>query len=158
MYLWNALHIKCSFIKDFFGKYDLRKRKLWIQLHLLKKSIMENFIFCVVILAEFIFVTFYLHKQHESLRPQSLQPLQNRKQLQIQRPLHSILIAPLTPIHFKIYIENNIYKVFLYKLVTERYLQKEIDQHFSSFSGSSYSLFIYWGIEIFAKIYSKISW
>ena len=97
---------KMFFHKDFFSKYDLRKRKLRIQLHLLKKSLMENFIFCVVILAELISVTFYLHKQHESLRPQSLQPLQNRKQLQIQRPLHSILIAPLAPIHFKIYMRK----------------------------------------------------
>ena len=32
-------------IKDFFSKCDLIRRKLWIWSHLLKKSLMENFIF-----------------------------------------------------------------------------------------------------------------
>ena len=32
-------------IKDFFSKYDQILRKLWIWSHLLKKSLMENFIF-----------------------------------------------------------------------------------------------------------------
>ena len=35
-------------IKDFFSKYDQIRRKLWIWLHLLNKSLLENFIFCVV--------------------------------------------------------------------------------------------------------------
>ena len=35
-------------IKDFFGKCDQIRRKLWISSHLLKKSLMENFIFCAV--------------------------------------------------------------------------------------------------------------
>ena len=35
-------------IKDFFSKCDQICRKLRIWLHLLKKSLMENFIFCVV--------------------------------------------------------------------------------------------------------------
>ena len=36
------------FIKDFFSKCDQFSRKLRIGSHLLKKSLMENFIFCVV--------------------------------------------------------------------------------------------------------------
>ena len=35
-------------IKDFISKSDLNRRKLQIWSHLLKKSLMENFIFCVV--------------------------------------------------------------------------------------------------------------
>ena len=42
-------------IKDFFSKCDLIHRKLRIWSHLLKKSLMENFIFCQVI----IFVCLY---------------------------------------------------------------------------------------------------
>ena len=37
------------FFKDFFSKYDEIRRKLWICSHLLKKSLIENFIFCAVI-------------------------------------------------------------------------------------------------------------
>ena len=37
-------------IKDFFSKCDQIRRKLPICSHLLKKSLMENFIFCVVYL------------------------------------------------------------------------------------------------------------
>ena len=35
-------------LKDFFSKCDLIHRKLRIWSHLLKKSLMENFIFCAV--------------------------------------------------------------------------------------------------------------
>ena len=35
-------------IKDFFSKCDQICKKLWIWSNLLKKSLMENFIFCVV--------------------------------------------------------------------------------------------------------------
>ena len=35
-------------IKDFFSKCDQIRRKLRIYSHLLKKSLIENFIFCVV--------------------------------------------------------------------------------------------------------------
>ena len=35
-------------IKDFFSRYDQIRRKLRIWSHLLKKSLMENFIFCAV--------------------------------------------------------------------------------------------------------------
>ena len=36
------------FIKDFFSKCDQIRRKLKISEHLLKKSLMENFIFCAM--------------------------------------------------------------------------------------------------------------
>ena len=38
-------------IEDFFNKYDQIRRKLWIWSHLLKKSLMENFIFSAVSVA-----------------------------------------------------------------------------------------------------------
>ena len=34
--------------KDFFSKCDQIPKKLWIWSHLLKKSLLENFIFCAV--------------------------------------------------------------------------------------------------------------
>ena len=34
--------------KDFFSKCDQIRRKLWIWSHLLKKSLLENFIFCAM--------------------------------------------------------------------------------------------------------------
>ena len=37
------------FIKDFFSKCDQIQRKLWIWSHLLKKSLMENLIFCALV-------------------------------------------------------------------------------------------------------------
>ena len=37
-------------IKDFFSKCDQIRRKLRIWSHILKKSLMANFIFCAVIL------------------------------------------------------------------------------------------------------------
>ena len=36
-------------IKEFFTKCDEIRRKLWIWSHLLKKYLIENFIFCTVI-------------------------------------------------------------------------------------------------------------
>ena len=44
----TAQNMKFS-IKDFFSKCDQNRRKLRIWSHLLKKSVMENFIFCAVI-------------------------------------------------------------------------------------------------------------
>ena len=38
-------------IKDFFSKCDQIRRKLRIWSHLLKKSLMENFIFCAVLIS-----------------------------------------------------------------------------------------------------------
>ena len=46
----NAQKMKFS-IKDFFSKYDQIRKKLRIWPHLLKKSLMENFIFCAVTVA-----------------------------------------------------------------------------------------------------------
>ena len=40
-------------IKDFFSKCDLIGRKLRIWSHLLKKSLMKNFIFCAVTINKF---------------------------------------------------------------------------------------------------------
>ena len=45
-------------IKDFFSKYVQIRRKLRIWSHLLKKSLMGNFIFCVVI-ASLLFILLY---------------------------------------------------------------------------------------------------
>ena len=36
-------------IRDFFSKYDQIRSFLWIWSHLLKKSLMENFIFCAAL-------------------------------------------------------------------------------------------------------------
>ena len=44
-------------INDFFSKCGQIRRKLWIWSHLLKKSVMENFIFCAVILYYFIILS-----------------------------------------------------------------------------------------------------
>ena len=45
---YTAQKMKFS-IKDFFSKCDQIRRKLRIWSHLLKKSLMENFIFCEVL-------------------------------------------------------------------------------------------------------------
>ena len=49
----NNTYIHCTkkfSIKDFLSKCDQVHRKLWISSHLLKKSLMENFLYCSVIL------------------------------------------------------------------------------------------------------------
>ena len=52
--LLHSRHKKMKFfIKDFFSKYDQMHSFLRIYSHLLKKSLMENFIFCAVILLFF---------------------------------------------------------------------------------------------------------
>ena len=63
----TAQQMKFS-IKDFLSKCDQIRRKLRIWLHLLKKSLMENFIFCAVIGARAqnftsntLFVVHFLH-------------------------------------------------------------------------------------------------
>ena len=43
--VWHYKKMKL-FVKDFFRKCDLIRRKLRIWSHLLKKSLMENFVFC----------------------------------------------------------------------------------------------------------------
>ena len=47
-YVFTAQKIKFS-IKDFFNKCDQIRRKLRIWSHLLKKSLMQNFIFCAAL-------------------------------------------------------------------------------------------------------------
>ena len=51
----TTLHKLKFFIKDFFSKCDQMHSFLWIWSHLLKKSIMENFIFCAVPAPNFTF-------------------------------------------------------------------------------------------------------
>ena len=53
---YTAQKMKFS-IKDFFSKYDQIQRKLQIWSHILKKSLMENLIFCAVL---FIYYTMWL--------------------------------------------------------------------------------------------------
>ena len=48
-YSYTAQKMKFS-IKDFFSKCDQTRRKLGIWLHLLKKSLTENLIFCAVLI------------------------------------------------------------------------------------------------------------
>ena len=52
------------FITDFFSKYDQIRTFLRIWSHLLKKSVMENFIFCAVLPISFRFIPmlFYTRK------------------------------------------------------------------------------------------------
>ena len=55
-----SMHKKMkSSIKDFFSKCDQILRKLWIWSHLLKKSLMENFIFLCSVLSIDYFSTRY---------------------------------------------------------------------------------------------------
>ena len=50
--LMHSLHKKMKFsIEDFFSKCDQIRRKLGIWSHLLKKYLIENFIFCTVIVS-----------------------------------------------------------------------------------------------------------
>ena len=51
---WPSTAQKMKFsITDLFGKCDQIRRKLWIRSHLLKKSVMENFILCAMIFNAF---------------------------------------------------------------------------------------------------------
>ena len=58
-YFWH-IHITeqktKSSIKDFFIKYDQIRRKLRISSHILKKSLMENFIFRAVYMKYLLFI------------------------------------------------------------------------------------------------------
>ena len=54
---YTAHKMKFS-IKDFFSKCDQIRRKLRIWSHLLKKSLMENFIFCAVLSRFYLSVLF----------------------------------------------------------------------------------------------------
>ena len=50
-------------IKNIFSKCDQIRRKLWIWLHLLKQSLMQNFIFCAVIYLGRKFLNFKKEKK-----------------------------------------------------------------------------------------------
>ena len=52
---FTAQKMKFS-IKNFFSKCGQICRKLWIWSHLLKKSLMENFIFCAVVIYLFSYL------------------------------------------------------------------------------------------------------
>ena len=49
----NTAHKMKFSIKDFFSKYDQIRWKLRVWSHLLKKSIIEKFIFCTALTSEF---------------------------------------------------------------------------------------------------------
>ena len=51
-------------IRDFFSKCDKISRKLRIWSHLLKKSLMENFIFCAVIPLVFLTCSGGIEMEH----------------------------------------------------------------------------------------------
>ena len=51
--MFTAQKMKFS-VKDFFSKCDQIRRKLQIWSHLLKKSLLKNFIFCAVVFIRFI--------------------------------------------------------------------------------------------------------
>ena len=53
MGIFNAQNMKFS-IKDFFNKCDQTRSFLRIWSHFVKKSLMENFIFCAVILRDML--------------------------------------------------------------------------------------------------------
>ena len=54
-----------SSFKDFFSKYDQICRKLQIWSHLLKKSLMENLIFCVVSSSDYLTNSFTIHEMDD---------------------------------------------------------------------------------------------
>ena len=57
-------------IKDLFSKCDQIRSKLWIWSHLMKKSLMENFIFCAELACEFPYSN--LRYWHPELKSNSL--------------------------------------------------------------------------------------
>ena len=64
--IFTVQKMKFSII-DFFSKCDQIRRKLWIWSHLLKKSLMENFIFCAVtLLSIFIFKRYLIMRLRSS--------------------------------------------------------------------------------------------
>ena len=59
-------------IKDFFSKFDQFRRKLQIWSHLLKKSLMENFIFCAVSVAHIELQLWNIQNEKQRLKPSFL--------------------------------------------------------------------------------------
>ena len=87
-------------IKDFLSKCDQIRRKLWIWSHLLKKSLMENFIFCAVVVVYYaILINFILilqlptnHSQINQLvwiRCTNKHPLFSRNIQRIFKPINT---------------------------------------------------------------------
>ena len=65
---WDFISIYCTkrkfSIKDFFSKCDQIRRKLRIWSHLLKKSLMENLIFCAMTYLLSLVSAWYLNTTH----------------------------------------------------------------------------------------------
>ena len=64
-------------IRDFFSKYDQIRSFLRIRSHLLKKSSMENFIFCVanvLLVYSIMFVILVIKQLHKQLKSVSFHP------------------------------------------------------------------------------------
>ena len=55
-------------IKDFFSKCDLIRRKMLIWSHLLKRSLMEKFIFCAVSILEPVILAASVFVLHDELK------------------------------------------------------------------------------------------
>ena len=85
-------------IKDFFSKCDQTHRSLRIWLHLLKKSPMENFIFCAVEVT-IIWIHFFVYNisYKESSLWESLasKPLKMKNMSRIMLPLRTAILALL---------------------------------------------------------------
>ena len=58
-------------MKDFFSKCDQIRRKLRIWSHLLKKSLIENFIFCAVKMKNFLVNGWPLYAEYQNSRARS---------------------------------------------------------------------------------------
>ena len=67
---WITAQKMKSPIKDFFSKCDQIRRKLRIWSHLLKKSLMENFIFCAVDIAAKREVTLFSFMNSDMVKPE----------------------------------------------------------------------------------------
>ena len=95
-------------IKDFFSKCDQIRRKLQIWLHLLKKSLMENFIFCAV--GDVINETKYWRTDPAKFLQDSLQKIRRdmawlRSAALLKKRLGPFLIT-LSQIKLKIFFQN----------------------------------------------------
>ena len=81
-------------IKDFFSKYDQIRRKLRIWSHLLKKLLMENFIFCEIVNGKLHFFDFrdrhqILFLTHFSPMTHFYSPENVRKPCSLGKPIDS---------------------------------------------------------------------
>ena len=93
-------------IKDFFSKCDQIRSFLRIWSHLLKKSLMKNFIFCAV-----IFCCIFIGSHMKPSKPKSLflyvECFQNEMQAsKIERQISFLLPSLLICLHFPVFIVN----------------------------------------------------